>query len=73
MTEIVRRVLTFVRSVVCGATGHERLLHFDRQRLFLRCLRCGHETTGWTIGEFESARPVVPSPSQPCMEARRAA
>lgn len=73
MTEILRRVFTIVRRVLCGATGHERLVHFDRQRVSLRCFRCGHETTGWTIAEPEPTRPVMPPSSRPCMEARRAA
>jgi hypothetical protein len=38
-----------VRHMICGLRGHEAVLHFERQRLSLRCLSCGHETTGWSL------------------------
>jgi hypothetical protein len=74
MTEMVESVFGIVWRLLCGVTGHDRLLQFDRQRISLRCIRCGHETRGWTIGaEPESGRTVLPPSSQSCMEGRRAA
>jgi hypothetical protein len=35
-------------SAVCGLTGHDPILQVDRERLFLRCTSCGHESPGWT-------------------------
>lgn len=37
------------RQFLCGLTGHEMVLHFEATRLSLFCLRCGKNTSGWTI------------------------
>lgn len=37
------------RQFLCGLTGHELVLHFEPTRLSLFCLRCGKNTSGWTI------------------------
>jgi hypothetical protein len=33
----------------CGMQGHECVLHFERNRVMMRCTSCGHETPGWEI------------------------
>jgi hypothetical protein len=50
------RVAAFVQSLVssgrqafCALRGHELLLHFEPDRLSLRCLVCGAETPGWQL------------------------
>jgi hypothetical protein len=43
--------------MICGLRGHDEVLHFERHRLSLRCLSCGHETTGWSL-ESETRREV---------------
>ena len=45
-----------VRADVCGLHGHDTLLHFEQDRMSLRCVSCGHETPGWELNE---ARPRV--------------
>lgn len=50
-----------VRQALCGIRGHDRLLHFEEQRMSLRCVSCGHETKGWLIG-MEEWRAVVGFP-----------
>jgi hypothetical protein len=49
-------MLDWVRQTVCGLHGHDNLLQFERERMFLRCASCGHETPGWELTE---ARPTV--------------
>ena len=49
-------VLDRVRQVFCGLHGHDTLLHFEQDRMSLRCVSCGHETPGWKLDE---ARPTV--------------
>jgi len=44
-------VLDWVRQTVCGLHGHDNLLQFERDRMFLRCASCGHETPGWELNE----------------------
>ncbi len=50
------RVLDRMRQMVCGLHGHDSLLHFDKDRMSLRCVSCGHETPGWELNEV---RPTV--------------
>ena len=45
------RVLDRVQEIFCGLHGHEHLLQFQQDRLFLRCLSCGHESSGWELNE----------------------
>lgn len=40
-----------LQRMMCGLRGHDAILHFERNRLSMRCLSCGYETAGWT---FES-------------------
>src|SRR4051812_30230138 len=40
-----------VRQVFCGLHGHDSLLQFERDRLCLKCVSCGHETPGWELTE----------------------
>jgi hypothetical protein len=49
-------VLDRVREIFCGIHGHEHLLQFQPDRMYLRCLSCGHESSGWELNE---ARPIV--------------
>jgi len=53
------RVLGRVREIFCGLHGHEDLLQFEHDRMFLRCLSCGHESSGW---ELDETPPTVTMP-----------
>ena len=37
------------RQVFCGLHGHDMMLHFEPNRLSLRCLACGAKTPGWRL------------------------
>jgi hypothetical protein len=52
------RVLDRVREAFCGMHGHDNMLQFEQDRMFLRCASCGHESPGWDLDE---AKPVVAS------------
>ena len=45
------RVLDWLRQLVCGFHGHDALLQFEQDRMYLRCASCGHESPGWTLDE----------------------
>lgn len=45
------RVIDRLRHVMCGLHGHDTLLHFEKERMSLRCVSCGHETPGWELNE----------------------
>jgi len=34
---------------VCGLRGHDAVLHFEGNRVNMRCTSCGHDTPGWEI------------------------
>ena len=33
----------------CGLGGHTMAMRFEKTRMSLQCLNCGHTTPGWTI------------------------
>ena len=45
-----------LRQMMCGLHGHDALVQFEQDRMFLRCVSCGHETHGW---ELDGPRPQV--------------
>jgi hypothetical protein len=45
------RLARAIRSAWCVMTGgHWKLRHNAPNRLALRCVACGHTTTGWEVG-----------------------
>jgi NADH:ubiquinone oxidoreductase subunit F (NADH-binding) len=46
---MVGRAVAAVQHAFCSLRGHDNLLHFDHNRMCLRCTSCGHETPGWEI------------------------
>lgn len=68
-----------VRQVVCGLHGHDSLLQFEQDRIFLRCVSCGHETPGWELNEapptvaVRSERHATPVMRPQLINARRVA
>ena len=53
---LVSRFLMWLRQVLCALHGHDTMLHFEQERMSLRCVSCGHETPGWELNE---TRPTV--------------
>ena len=47
-----------VWQLFCSLHGHDSLLQFEQERMFLRCVSCGHESPGWELNE---APPIVMS------------
>jgi hypothetical protein len=45
----VNRAMRWMGQVVCGWRGHDAVLHFERNRVMMRCTSCGHDTPGWEI------------------------
>ena len=61
-------MLDWIRQTVCGMHGHDTLLQFEQERMFLKCVSCGHETPGW---ELNAAPPVTLGAEEPMSERRR--
>jgi hypothetical protein len=48
---VMSRFTERLRQLLCGLHGHDTMLQFEQERMFLRCVSCGHETTGWELTE----------------------
>ena len=45
----VGRLANRVGQIICGLHGHDSVLHFEGNRVMMRCTSCGHDTPGWEI------------------------
>jgi hypothetical protein len=48
-TSVVARMLGRLGQLICGLRGHDSVLHFEGNRVNMRCTSCGHDTPGWEI------------------------
>jgi NAD-dependent SIR2 family protein deacetylase len=46
---IVVRAMGRLGQLFCGLRGHDAVLHFEGNRVMMRCTSCGHDTPGWEI------------------------
>ena len=46
---LMARMVSRLGQVVCGFHGHDAVLHFEGNRVMMRCTSCGHDTPGWEI------------------------
>ena len=46
---VLARAVGWVGQVLCGFRGHDSVLHFEGNRVMMRCTSCGHDTPGWEI------------------------
>jgi hypothetical protein len=38
-----------VGQMMCAMRGHDSVLHFEGNRVMMRCTSCGHDSPGWEI------------------------
>jgi hypothetical protein len=48
-TGVVSRAMGRLGQMLCGVRGHDSVLHFEGNRVMMRCTSCGHDTPGWEI------------------------
>ena len=46
---VVSRVASSIGQLLCGLRGHDSVLHFEGNRVMMRCTSCGHDSPGWEI------------------------
>jgi hypothetical protein len=46
---VVSRTMGRLGQLFCGLRGHDAVLHFEANRVNMRCTSCGHDTPGWEI------------------------
>jgi hypothetical protein len=45
----VNRLVLRVGQWLCALRGHDSVLHFEGNRVMMRCTSCGHDSPGWEI------------------------
>ncbi|MBI2219898.1 MAG: hypothetical protein HYU53_01670 [Acidobacteria bacterium] len=53
---LLGRMVESMRQAFCSLRGHDSVLHFEQNKVMLRCTSCGHDSPGWDVGQ---ARPRV--------------
>jgi hypothetical protein len=46
---VLARAMGRLGQLLCGMRGHDSVLHFQGNRVMMRCTSCGHDTPGWEI------------------------
>jgi len=45
----VNRLMLRIGQMLCALRGHDSVLHFEGNRVMMRCTSCGHDSPGWEI------------------------
>jgi hypothetical protein len=45
----VGRMVNRLGQMLCGLHGHDSVLHFEGNRVMMRCTSCQYDTPGWEI------------------------
>ena len=53
---LAAHLMESLRRLICALRGHEDYLQFEKNRVYLQCIACGHESPGWTV---DARRPVL--------------
>jgi hypothetical protein len=48
-TGVVGRLAARLGQAMCGFRGHDSVLHFEGNRVMMRCTSCGYDSPGWEI------------------------
>jgi hypothetical protein len=46
---LINRAIGCLGQLLCGLRGHDSVLHFEGNRVMMRCTSCGHDSPGWEI------------------------
>jgi hypothetical protein len=48
---LLARAVEFVTQRFCAVRGHDSVLHFEENRVRLRCTSCGYDSPGWEVND----------------------
>jgi hypothetical protein len=48
---LLARAFEFVSQRFCAVRGHDSVLHFEENRVRLRCTSCGYDSPGWEVND----------------------
>jgi hypothetical protein len=54
---------SWLRQFLCGLQGHDELRQFEKGRLSLKCMWCGHESPGWDLRKAQVRETREPRPA----------
>jgi hypothetical protein len=46
---LLTRLVSRFGQLMCALHGHDSVLHFEGNRVMMRCTSCGYDTPGWEI------------------------
>jgi hypothetical protein len=46
---LFNRIVMRFGQAWCGLRGHDSVLHFEGNRVMMRCTSCGYDSPGWEI------------------------
>ena len=46
---LVGHLMRSLKRLYCALRGHEEYLQFEKNRVYLQCVSCCHESPGWTV------------------------
>jgi hypothetical protein len=46
---VVGRAFRRIGQFICGISGHDRVRHYEQNRVSLVCASCGHISPGWEL------------------------
>lgn len=47
---VIGRMMDSLRQSLCAMRGHDSVLHFEKNKVLLRCTSCGYDSPGWDVG-----------------------
>lgn len=62
---LMAATMSWIQQGLCGLHGHDSLLQYERNRIFLRCASCGHQTPGWDLSRTPAPRANVEAAVRP--------
>jgi NAD-dependent SIR2 family protein deacetylase len=68
---VVARTVTRLGQLFCGLRGHDSVLHFEGNRVNMRCTSCGFDTPGWEISGRAPRRRYEGDPRRHLISTRR--
>jgi hypothetical protein len=48
---LLARAVEYVSQRFCAVRGHDSVLHFEENRVLLRCTSCGYDSPGWEVND----------------------
>jgi hypothetical protein len=61
---VITSTMSWIQQGLCGLHGHDALLQYERNRIFLRCTSCGHETPGWDLSRIPAPHARTEAPAR---------